>query len=117
MLTKIVLEKMRFHAFHGVMPEETVVGGEYEVSLSLDVDFSQAMATDDLEGTINYAVVYDLVKKEMHVPSKLIEHVAGRILQSVKQRFPQIEEIEVKVSKLNPPVTGEMDRATVVVRS
>lgn len=117
MVTKIVLEKMRFHAFHGVMQEETIVGGEYEVTLSLDVDFSKAMETDDLEGTINYAVVYDLVKEEMHLPSKLIEHVAGRILKSVKQCFPQIEEMEVKVSKLNPPVLGEMEKATVVVQA
>lgn len=106
---------MRFHAFHGVMPEETIVGGEYEVSVEMNVDFSQAMETDNLDGTINYAIVYDLVAAEMRTPSKLIEHVAGRILRSVKHRFPQIEAIEVRVSKLNPPVTGDVDRATVVV--
>ena len=112
---KILLEKMRFHAFHGVMPEETIVGGEYEVSIALDTDFSKAMETDDLEGTINYAIVFDLVRQEMHIPSKLIEHVAGRIMKSVKQNFPQIEAIEVRVSKLNPPVNGDMAQATVVV--
>ncbi|MCQ2218923.1 MAG: dihydroneopterin aldolase [Paludibacteraceae bacterium] len=112
---KILLERMRFHAFHGVMPEETIVGGEYEVSIDLDVDFTNAMETDDLDGTINYAIVFDLVKEEMRTPSKLIEHVAGRILKSVKQHFPQIEAIEVRVSKLNPPVMGDMAQATVVV--
>ncbi|MCQ2195417.1 MAG: dihydroneopterin aldolase [Paludibacteraceae bacterium] len=112
---KILLEKMRFHAFHGVMPEETIVGGEYEVSIALDTDFSKAMETDDLEGTINYAIVFDLVRQEMHIPSKLIEHVAGRIMKSVKQNFPQVEAIEVRVSKLNPPVNGDMAQATVVV--
>lgn len=112
---KILLEKMRFHAFHGVMPEETIVGGEYEVGIVLDTDFSKAMETDDLEGTINYAIVFDLVRQEMHIPSKLIEHVAGRIMKSVKQNFPQVEAIEVRVSKLNPPVNGDMAQATVVV--
>lgn len=112
---KILLEKMRFHAFHGVMPEETIVGGEYEVSIALDTDFSKAMETDDLQGTINYAIVFDLVRQEMHIPSKLIEHVAGRIMKSVKQNFPQVEAIEVRVSKLNPPVNGDMAQATVVV--
>lgn len=112
---KILLEKMRFHAFHGVMPEETIVGGEYEVSIALDTDFSKAMETDDLKGTINYAIVFDLVRQEMHIPSKLIEHVAGRIMKSVKQNFPQVEAIEVRVSKLNPPVNGDMAQATVVV--
>lgn len=108
---------MRFHAFHGVMPEENVVGGEYEVSVTLEVDFSRAMEGDDLEGTVNYAVVYDLVSREMRTPSKLIEHVAGRILKSLKREFPQVESIEVRLSKLNPPVSGDVARATVVVEA
>lgn len=114
---KILLEKMRFHAFHGVMPEENVVGGEYEVSVTLEVDFSRTMEGDDLEGTVNYAVVYDLVSREMRTPSKLIEHVAGRILKSLKREFPQVESIEVRLSKLNPPVSGDVARATVVVEA
>lgn len=79
MSSKIYLRNVRFHAFHGVLPQEGIVGNDYLVNLVLDYDFSSAMKTDDLQGTLNYAEVYQKVREEMAVPSKLLEHVAGRI--------------------------------------
>ncbi len=115
MTTKIILDSMRFHAFHGVMPHEKQVGNEFEVSLALDVDVASAVESDQISDTINYAELYELVKAEMAVPSGLIEHVAGRILKRIKAEFPGISSMEVRVAKLNPPVGGVMDRAEVVL--
>ena len=77
--SKIYLKNVRFHAYHGVLPQETQVGNDYVVNLEVKYDFSRAMETDELAGTINYAELYELVKEEMEKPSKLLEHVAGRI--------------------------------------
>lgn len=98
---------MRFYAYHGVMPQERTVGGHYEVSLRLCVKSAErAVYADDLEGTVNYAEVYQAVKEVMAVPSRLLEHVAGRVLRTVFQRFHQVERAEVSVTKVCPPIEG-----------
>ncbi len=115
MTTKIVLDTMRFHAFHGVMQHEKQVGNEFEVSLTLEVDVTAAVESDRLADTINYADLYALVKAEMAIPSELIEHVGGRILKRVKVEYPRVLRLEVRVAKLHPPVEGVMKKAEVVL--
>jgi dihydroneopterin aldolase len=116
MTGKIVLTDMRFYAFHGVCSQEKAVGNHFLVSLSLTASLDRAAASDDLDDTINYADVYETVKREMDVPSRLVEHVAARIISSLKNRFPQILETELSLSKLNPPITsGDIRSAGVVI--
>ena len=114
MTTTITLEEMRFHAFHGVMDEERVIGGTFLADISYIID-SNAVESDNIEDTINYAEIFDIVKEEMEKPSQLIEHVAGRIIKTLKNKFPQMLETTVKISKLNPPVNGEAKKATVTI--
>ncbi len=105
--TNIFIEGLRFQAFHGVMPQEQVVGHEFIVDIRLSVDFSQAMETDELNNTVSYADVYNIVKTEMNIPSKLIEHVAGRIVKSVFAHFSTVNSIELKLRKVNPPMEAD----------
>lgn len=115
MKTKIRLSDMRFHAFHGVLPQERIIGADYEVNLEIEADVADACESDDVRDTINYAEVYDLIKEEMLVPSDLIEHVAGRIFWRIKDNFIQITGLEVRVAKCHPPVNGEMEKAEIVI--
>ena len=94
MTTRIELEAMKFYAYHGVMPQEAKVGNHFVVNLVLTASLEQAVKSDELEDTINYATVYTIVKEQMDIPSKLIEHVAGRILYALKDRFPGLAAIE-----------------------
>lgn len=114
MTVTITLETMTFHAFHGVMEEERIIGGTFLADISYKIE-TNAVETDNLDDTISYAEVYDSVKDEMMKPSKLIEHVAGRILSALKNQFPQMNELTVKISKLNPPINGEAGKATVSI--
>lgn len=107
---------MKFHAFHGVEDEERIIGGTFLADISYTIDTS-AVETDRLEDTVSYADIYDLTKEEMMKPSKLIEHVAGRILKAMKNKFPPLREITVTISKLNPPVNGEAGKATVTIKN
>lgn len=116
MTVTITLETMTFHAFHGVMDEERIIGGTFLADVVYKIE-TNAVETDNLDDTISYAEIYDLTKKEMAKPSKLIEHVAGRILKAIKNQYPQMKELTVKISKLNPPVNGEARKATVSVSS
>lgn len=115
MSSKIYLRNVRFHAFHGVLPQEGIVGNDYLVNLVLDYDFSAAMKTDDLQGTLNYAEVYQKVREEMAVPSKLLEHVAGRIAHRLFSDFPEIQKLQLSITKVNPPMGADSDGAGVEV--
>ena len=109
MSSYIFLDRMRFFAHHGVGRQETLVGNEFVVSLRLKVDIGHAMQTDDVTDTVSYAEVYEAVKKEMEIPSKLLEHVGGRIVKRLFGDFPPIEDIELKLSKRNPPMGANRD--------
>ena len=115
MSSKIYLRNVRFHAFHGVLPQEGIVGNDYLVNLVLDYDFSSAMKTDELQGTLNYAEVYQKVREEMAVPSKLLEHVAGRIAHRLFSDFPEIQKLQLSITKVNPPMGADSDGAGVEV--
>ena len=115
MSSKIYLRNVRFHAFHGVLPQEGIVGNDYLVNLVLDYDFSSAMKTDDLQGTPNYAEVYQKVREEMAVPSKLLEHVAGRIAHRLLSDLPEIQKLQLSITKVNPPMGADSDGAGVEV--
>ena len=112
----IKIEGMRFRANHGCMPEEAIVGGMYVVDVMAVTDFSKAAKDDDLTQTIDYCTVYEIVKTEMSIRSKLIEHVAQRILDQMVKAFSTVlEHAEVKVTKLNPPIKGDVSHVSVIV--
>lgn len=105
----ISLNDLRFHAHHGVMPQEREVGANFEVTLHLyiyECETQDALYDDRLEGTVNYAEVYDLVKKEMATPSALLECVAARIARSLIRAFEKLHKVDVCLTKCAPPITG-----------
>lgn len=107
MKTKISLT-MRMHAYHGVIPQERQVGNDFVVSITVCYPFEDAMSSDALDDTLSYAEVSAVVCREMAVPSKLLEHVAGRIIESLKQEFPQITGGKVRITKVKPPIPGDV---------
>ncbi|MEN9918857.1 MAG: dihydroneopterin aldolase [Bacteroidota bacterium] len=115
MISYILLEHIELHAHHGVMEQEKLVGNTFFVDVKIKVDISKATYSDDLMDTISYAEVYDLIKKEMSTPSHLLEHVGGRIIRTLRATFAEIEEIELKISKRNPPTGGQIDRASILL--
>ena len=100
----IRLEGMKFYAFHGVLPQENLVGANFHVDLKLKTDFTQAAETDELEDTVSYADIHTAVKEEMSIPSKLLEHACQRIARRLFHDFPTIETIDIRLSKENPPM-------------
>ena len=112
----IILDNLKFYAYHGVLEQERKVGGEYSVDVRLDVKNAEnAIYNDELEGTINYADVYNLIKAEMQEPSSLLEHIAGRIIEKLFYKFPTIEFAEIKICKRNPPMGADCDGASIVL--
>lgn len=109
----VLLEGLTFYAYHGVLPQETKVGNEFTVDLRLYVDFERASRSDELDGTVNYAEVFQTVKEEMNRPSRLLEHVCGRIGRRLLADFQLIEVAEVRLCKRNPPMGADVRRVGV----
>jgi len=112
---RIALEGLEFHAFHGVYPHERESGNWFEVDIAVETDFSKAARQDDLSGTVNYEVLFRMVKDEMEQPSKLLETVAGKIVDDIMRDFPDVLSVDFKISKLNPPIGGKCKKASVSI--
>jgi len=110
---RVALEGLEFHAFHGVYPHERESGNWFEVDIAVETDFATAAQHDDLVGTVNYETLFKIVKDEMDQPSKLLETVAEKIAKDVLQKFPEAQSVELRVSKLNPPIGGKCKKATI----
>jgi len=111
----IHLRQVRFHAFHGVMPQEQQVGADFALDLKVGYPLERAMQSDDIADTLNYAALYDLVAREMQQPSKLLENVAGRIAEAISQAFPQVTSIDLVLTKQNPPMGADCEGASVEI--
>lgn len=116
MTGKVVLEGLEFHAYHGVYPHERSSGNKFQVDISVETVFSDSAFRDELEGTINYEDLYAIVKAEMEKPSKLLERVGHSIATQTLSAFSSAQQVEVKISKFNPPIGGVCRMASVVVK-
>ena len=106
---------IRIYAYHGCLPEEAKIGGEYIVDVIVENDMEKAIESDELSSTVDYCSVTKIVAEQMAIRSKLIEHVGGRIITELRARFPSAAHIEVKVSKLAPPIKGNVERVSVTL--
>ncbi len=115
-LGEIRLSNMVFFGRHGANPEETALGQRFTVNLSVWLDMSAASRSDRLEDTASYSAIYKLVRAEVEgEPSKLLEHLAGRILDRVLQFDSRIVRARVEVGKPSPPLKGSTTAEVSVV--
>jgi 7,8-dihydroneopterin aldolase/epimerase/oxygenase len=111
----IEIEGMEFYAYHGHFAAEQVVGNRFIVDLRLVTECSEAAKNDDLNDALDYQIAYMIVKEEMQIKSHLLENVAGRILDRFGKEFTSIEKIRIKISKLNPPMGGQIEKVSVTL--
>jgi dihydroneopterin aldolase len=107
---KIGVHGIKLYAFHGCTDEEQKIGTNYEVDVVIELDLSKPSISDNLNETVDYVIIYDIVREEMSIKSRLIEHVAKRISYALMQQIPEIQKIKVTVAKLHPPVNGIVNR-------
>ena len=111
----VFLQDVRFRAFHGVLPQERQVGNDYILNLRVGYPLGMAMVSDDVEDTLNYAALNELIRREMQQPSQLLEHVAARIADAICTAFPQATSIDLTLTKQNPPMGADCQGAGVDV--
>ena len=104
------------YSYHGCLEEELRIGGWFRVDVAITSDFRKAIESDTLSDAIDYVDVTNLVREQMSHPSRLIEHVGGRIMQKLHEKFPGIKTIELKITKLNPPVNSQIESTAIVLK-
>lgn len=109
----IKLQNIRTFSFHGCLTEEAKIGSDYRVDLEIKTDLRKSAQTDELSDTVDYVLLNGIVVEEMAIRSKLLEHVAQRIIQRIFNEIPAVSRILLAVSKLNPPIGGDVEAVTI----
>lgn len=113
----IELKDIHLFAYHGVMQQEREIGAWYTIDIKLTINDHACTATDDITGTVSYADVYDIICKEMKVPSALLEHVCSRTCKSLYKAFSQVTAIDITLCKDTPPMGGDRLKAAVTLKT
>lgn len=111
----IEIENMEFYAYHGCFEEEAIVGNKFLVNLTIEMNPDVPAQTDSINDAVNYQLAYFIVKREMAIRSHLLEHVGGRIVDALYKELAGIQKVAVKVSKMNPPMGGPIQKVSVTV--
>ncbi|WKB82788.1 dihydroneopterin aldolase [Cellulophaga lytica] len=113
---KITVSTIKTYAYHGCLNEEALIGSDYSVNVTVNADLTKASVTDELVDTVDYVHINHIVKEEMAIRSKLLEHVAKRIIDRIFKEIPIVTESEVTVSKLNPPIGGDVEMVSITLQ-
>lgn len=109
----IKLKNIRTYSYHGCLLEEGKIGSDYSIDLEIKTDLRKSCQSDDLNDTVDYVLLNKIVVEEMEIRSHLLEHVAQRIITRVFGEIPEVSRILLAVSKLNPPIGGDVEAVTV----
>jgi dihydroneopterin aldolase len=109
----IKLKNIRTFSYHGCLVEEGKIGSDYRVDLEIKTDLRRSSLSDDLKDTVDYVLLNLIVVEEMAIRSHLLEHVANRIITRIFAEIASVSRIIVAVSKLNPPIGGDVEAVTI----
>lgn len=109
----IKLQNIRTFSFHGCLEEEAKIGSDYKIDLEIKTDLRKSSLSDELKDTVDYVLLNKIVEEEMAIRSKLLEHVANRIIMRIFREIPSVSRILLAVSKLNPPIGGDVEAVTI----
>lgn len=113
---KVFLENVQVYAYHGCLPEETLIGSDYRVDLWVEADLHPSAVSDELADTVDYVALCACVREEMATPAKLLEHVGKRILDRIFDASPLVSEAWVRVAKINPPIGGHVSSVAIELK-
>ncbi|NVK52038.1 MAG: dihydroneopterin aldolase [Flavobacteriaceae bacterium] len=112
---KIQVKNIKLYAYHGCLEEEAKIGSEYKVDVEVKTNLQKSALSDDLVDTVDYVHINHIVKAEMAIRSKLLEHVAKRILDRIFKELPTVKKATVSMAKINPPIGGNVEEVVIIL--
>tara|TARA_B100000242_G_scaffold253233_1_gene195519 strand:- start:163 stop:516 length:354 start_codon:yes stop_codon:yes gene_type:complete len=110
----ITVKGIRVFAYHGHLPEEAVLGGHFIINVWVDADTNLVEKTDDLNDTVDYVNIIEIVNKQMQIRANMIEVPAKRIVDEIL-KLQQVQKVKVEVEKIQPPIDAIFDKISVTV--
>lgn len=110
-LQTVALNDVKCFALHGYYPEEQVTGTEFLVSVQ--VTFYPSGDTEDLQRTVNYEILNDIIREEMASTKQLLESVVKHMLDRVIAKYPFVLTAVAGIKKMHPPMPGEINHSFV----
>lgn len=114
---KVRLKNIRLYAYHGCLPEESIIGSDYRLDVTIHSNLKKASLSDTLSDTVDYVHLNHIIKEEMNIPSKLLEHVGKRIINRIFLEINTVEKVKISVSKINPPIGGDVEMVSILLNS
>ncbi|CAD2071966.1 dihydroneopterin aldolase [Phocicoccus pinnipedialis] len=115
-MDKIRVNGIKLYAYHGVLSAEREIGQYFLVDCVIHTDLRPAGQSDEVNDTINYADVYDVIEAEVIIePVNLIEHLAEKIATAIFKGFAKAQKLEIKVTKPSPPIDGSYENVSVEI--
>ena len=108
----ISVEGIRIFAYHGHLPEEKKLGGHFIINVWIEADTSEVEKTDDLNDTVDYVKIIEIVKEQMAIRSDMIEVPAKRIVDAILP-LNKVQKVTVEVEKIQPPIDASFDKISV----
>ena len=108
----ISVEGIRIFAYHGHLPEEKKIGGHFIIHVWVEADTSEVEKTDDLNDTVDYVKIIEIVKEQMAIRSDMIEVPAKRIVDTILP-INKVQKVTVEVEKVQPPIDASFDKISV----
>lgn len=112
---KIQVNNIKLYAFHGCLDEEAKIGSEYRIHLEVKTNLQNSAQSDELIDTVDYVHLTFIVKEEMAIRSKLLEHVAKRILDRILIELKMVKKVTISVAKMNPPIGGNVEEVAIIL--
>ena len=113
---KIRLKNIRTYSYHGCLVEESKIGSNYRIDLEVSTNLEKSSTSDDLKDTVDYVLLNKIVEEEMAIRANLLENVAQRIVDRTFRESGAVTKIKVSVSKINPPIGGDVKQVTIVLK-
>ncbi|MDG1528281.1 MAG: dihydroneopterin aldolase [Polaribacter sp.] len=111
----IQVNNIKIYAFHGCLDEEAKIGSDYRVDVEIKANLQKSSKTDELIDTVDYVHLNFIVKEEMAIRSKLLEHVAERIIYRIFNELKLVKKATVSVAKINPPIGGNVAEVAIIL--
>ena len=115
-MAKIKVDTIKIYAYHGCLEEESIIGSDYSVDIIVSANLSKAALSDNLSDTVDYVYINKIVTQEMHIRSKLLEHIAKRISDRIFAEISIVTKVKIFVSKINPPIGGDVKKVSIILK-
>ena len=97
----ICIHNLQFVAFHGCFEEEKVLGNKFTVNLEAVTNDNKV---DNINDTVNYVQLFEIIKKHMEIPTKLLETVMQKIVADIFTEHPTVVSLDLSITKNHPPI-------------